>query len=75
MHERGFFAAHEGARALLDADVKIEPRAQDVVPEKSRGLCFGNRGEHAFDGQRVFRADVDDALAGADGVAGDGHAF
>ena len=39
----------------------------------SRGLCNGVF--EALNGQRIFGADVDEALVGANGVAGNGHGF
>ena len=45
------------------------------VPRKSAAPCGRNRRVHGFDRMRIFRADVDVALCGADGDGGDGHAL
>ena len=45
------------------------------LPRKPRCSAGANGALQAFGGNRVLAAHVDEALVGADGVAGDGHAF
>ena len=71
----GFFAADECARALDQLDVEVEAAAQDILAEQA--VVPGLRDGHVqpVDRQRVFGADIDDAMRGAGDVAADGHAF
>ena len=54
---------------------EAEVGAENVVAEQTvfAGLCNGVF--KTLNGQRIFGADVDEALVGANGVAGDGHGF
>ena len=72
-HQRGFLAADEGAGAQADVQVEAEAGAEDVLAQQAvlPGLLDGDL--QALDGDGVLGADVDVALVGADGVAGDGH--
>ena len=73
MHQRGFLAADERARAQADEDVKIKAGAEDVLAQQPvfAGLIDGDF--QALDGDGILRAHIDIALAGADGIASDGH--
>ena len=73
--ERGLLAADKGAGPLLDPDVEAEVRPQDVLPEDAELPHLDDRFLQSLDGQRVFGADVDIALTGADRVGGDEHPF
>ena len=73
--ERGLLAADEGAGALDDLDVEVEAAAQDVRPDEAVLAGLGHGALEAHDRDRVLRAHVDDAVAGAGGVAGDEHAL
>jgi hypothetical protein len=75
LHERGFFAADEGASAHLEHDFQVETAAQNVLAQQSVFGRLGNRGLETLDGQRVLGANVDVGLAGANGVGRDDHAF
>ena len=72
-HQSGFLAADEGAGAQADVDVKVKAGIEDVLAQQAvlAGLLDGDL--QALDGDGVLGADVDVALVGTDGVAGDGH--
>ena len=73
--QRRFFAADEGAGALDQIDVELEAAPEDVVAEDA--VVSGLREGHfqPMDGERIFGADIDDALLGAGDVAADRHAL
>ena len=71
----GLFAADECARAFHHADREIEIGAEEVLAEQAIRLGVGDRLADAFDGQRIFGADVHDAFVGADRASRDHHAF
>ena len=73
--ERGLLAAHEGAGALDDLDVEVEAAAQDVLAQEAALARLVDGALEALDRQGVLGADVDVAVAGADGVGGDDHAL
>ncbi len=72
-HQSGLLAADERAGAQADVDVKIKAGVKDVLAQQAvlTGLLDGNL--QALDRNGVLGTDVDVALVGADGVAGDGH--
>ncbi len=72
-HEGGLLAADEGAGAQAQLDVEVEAGAEDVLAQQAvfTGLADGDL--QPVDGDGVLGPDVDVALVGADGVAGDGH--
>jgi len=68
-----FLAAHERAGAVLQLDVEVEARTEQVGAEHAVGLGILDGLAQALDGQGIFGPDVDRALGGADGIAADGH--
>src|SRR5262249_54058548 len=74
-HQRRLLAAHERPGADADVDWEVEARAEQVRAEQADapGLLDGR--VEPLDRQRVLAARVDITLAGADRVAGDGHAL
>ena len=54
---------------------KLNREPQMLLPEQAQALGLLDGGFQVLDGQRVFGADVDEALLRAHGIAGDGHAF
>ena len=75
LEHRGLFATDVGARAHPDLQVEAQVRAKDAGAEPAIALGRQDRGAHRLDGGRVLGADVDEALARADGVRGDDHAL
>ena len=73
--QRRFFAADEGSGAEADFDVEVEGRIADVVAQQAAAPRFAQCGGEPGDGHRILGADVDEALAGADGIGRDGHAL
>ena len=76
--QRRLLAADVGAGAHLDADVEVEARlAADVASPSSPCGRAARRARCSRYGAQVgvLAAQVEDALAGADRVAGDGHAL
>ncbi len=75
-HQGRFFAADEGAGALVDLDVEREVGAQHVrSPRMPRSRACTSARPEALDGERVFGAHVDVAGGGADREGGDRHAL
>ncbi|MPM75997.1 hypothetical protein SDC9_122992 [bioreactor metagenome] len=72
-HERGFLAADEGARAQPQLKVKAEAGVEDVAAQQAVVPGLGDGDFQPLDGDGVFRADINVSLAGAHGIAGDGH--
>ncbi len=72
-HQRGLLAADEGAGAQAELDVEVEAGAEDILAQQAvfPGLLDGDL--QALDRDGVLGADIDIALVGADGIAGDGH--
>ena len=72
-HQGGLLAADKGAGAQLELHVKVKAGAEDVLAQQAvlPGLLDGDLQPLHRDG--VLGADIDVALVGADGVAGDGH--
>ena len=73
--QRGLFTADIGAGADAYFEIEIVLRSADAFAEVAGAPAGGDRGVHRLDRMRIFRADVDVALGGADGDAGDRHAF
>src|ERR1700732_1699929 len=73
--ERRLFAANVGAGADAYLQIEIFARAADVSAEITRAPCGRDRRIHRLDRMRIFRADIDVALAGADGDSRDRHAL
>ena len=73
--ERGLFAADIGAGAPADLDIEAEGRAQDLVSQETLLFGLGDGLAQPRGGQGIFVADVDEALAGADGIGADDHAL
>ncbi|OPY04819.1 MAG: hypothetical protein A4E67_02230 [Syntrophaceae bacterium PtaB.Bin038] len=74
-HQRRLLAADEGARALVDLDVEVEARAEDVLPEQAHLARLGEGHVEAVDRQRVLGPAVDVSLLRADRLGGDHHAL
>ncbi len=74
-HERRLFAADERAGAEAQLDVKIKAAAKDVFAQKAVLARLFDGDFQTVDGDGVFGADVNIALAGANGIAGDGHSL
>ncbi len=75
MDQGGFFTADERAGAEANVDLEAEIAAQNVFAQQTCRAGLGQGGFQTVDRQRIFRADVDIPLAGADGVSGQTHAF
>ena len=73
--QRGLLAADEGAGADAQVDAKVERRVEDLAAQQPQLPGLPDGGFEPLDGQRVFAADVNVALVGADGIGGDGHAL
>ena len=71
----GLFAADIGAGAAADLEVEGFVRTLNIVAQPFRRGGGGDRLLHGGDGIGIFRADIDEALGGAGGDAGDGHAL
>ena len=69
------FAADESAGAEFDVDVEIESRAHDVLAEEAELTSLVDGQLQTGNRERVFRADIDETVLGADGIATDGHGF
>ncbi len=69
--EGRLLAAHEGAGALLDEHLDLEPAVQHVAAEQAVAARLGDGVLQTADRQGVFGADVDIGLGGADGVGRD----
>ena len=72
---RGFFAADIGAGAHAHEELEVVRRALDGAAEPVGLGGDADRFAQRVDRVRIFGADVDVALGGADGDAGDRHAF
>ncbi len=73
--QRGLLAHHVGAGALLDLHVEGEAAAVDVVAELALGVRLLDRLAQDRGRVRVLRAHQDQAVPGADRVAGQRHAL
>ena len=65
--------AHERAGAEAELDVEREAAAEDVFAKKTKIARLLDCDLKTVNGERIFGTDVDEALGGADRVAGDGH--
>ncbi len=75
LDEGRLLAADVGAGAEGDDDVEVEALdAGDVLAEQAGGAALLDHVVEVRAQVGVLAAQVDDALAGADGAAGDGHA-
>ena len=74
-NHRGLLAANERARAFHHFAVQFLAGAENIVAEKTHFLRVFDGASHARDGQRIFRADVNQRFVGADGARGDHQAF
>ena len=75
VHQRGFLAADERARADADLQIEVEIRAQNALAQQPRLARLMNGVAQPLHGQRVLRAHVDIAVVCADGVAAQQHAL
>ena len=73
--QRGFLAADIGAGADPDFEIESVIGADDALAEIAGAPGGRDRGVHRRHRMRIFRADVDVALGGADGDARDRHAL
>ena len=71
--QRRLLAADEGPGAQADFQVEIEARAEDVLAQQAPLAALLDRPLDPLDGHRIFGADVEEALLGADGEAADDH--
>ena len=74
-HERGLFAADEGAGTLGDLDVEVEAAVEDVLAQQAVFVAGRDGQVEALQSQRILGAAVDVAFVGADGAGPDHHAF
>ena len=74
-HQRRFFAAHECAGTQTDVNVKIEPGIENIFAQQAvfPGLTDGDT--QTLHSNRILGADIDIALAGTDGISGNGHSL
>ena len=72
-HQRGLLAADEGAGTQAQLDIKGKAGAEDILAQKAVFPRLLDGDLQAVNGDGIFGADVDVALVGADGIAGDGH--
>ena len=75
LDEGRLLAAHERARARLDADVAGEAAAEDVLAEEAGLLRGRERLLETHDRERVLGAHVNKSFSRADRVGGDEHAL
>ena len=73
LEHRGLLAADVGAGAHAHVEVEVVPAAEDVAAEEAVGVGGLDGAAQRGDRVRVLGADVDVALARADGVRRDGH--
>ena len=73
--ERRGFAADERAAAPVDLHIEGKVAAQNVLAQEPRLAGLLHRARDVAHRQRVFVADIDVALAGADRVGADDHPF
>ena len=73
LQQGGLLAADERAGAEAELDLEVEAAAEDVLAEEPELRRLPDRHLEAVDRERVFGADVDEALGRADRVAGDDH--
>ena len=73
--ERGFLAADVAAEAGAHFDVEGEVGAEELLSQVAFGPGLLDGLVEPELGEVVFAPDVDEALIGAHGKAGDGHAF
>ncbi len=59
----------------LMSNVEVESCAENVLAEQTVFSCLVDRYLKALNGDRIFRADVDIALCGADRIAGNSHSL
>jgi hypothetical protein len=71
--KRGLLAANIGPCALPHLDVEPIGRAGDARAQQAVAPGSRERSLHYLNRVRIFRADIDVALGGADRDAGDGH--
>ena len=72
-HESCLLAAHKGAGAEAQMNIKIEAGAENILAKQAvlAGLPDGHL--QAVDSDGIFGADINVALIGADGIGRDGH--
>ena len=75
LEHRRLLAADVGAGADAHLHVEGEIGPEDVLTQPAPGPGGLDRGLHGHDGVGVLGAEVDEALGGAGGVGGDGHAL
>ena len=74
-HEGCFLAADKRARALVNFEIEVKARAEDVLAQQAGFFGLRNGDVQAVDGQRIFRAAVNVAGMRADRFGRDDHAF
>jgi len=73
--ESSLFTANEGTGTGANFGFKAEVGAKDVLAHQSNLTGLFDGLTDAFDGKRIFGADVEESLAGTDGIGGDHHPF
>ncbi len=75
LHQRGFFAAFVGARAGVHDQIKIEPRAEDIVAEVVVRIRFVESGLDDVEDVAILASDVDEAFRRANRASRNDDAF
>ena len=73
MDQGRLLAADERPRAQANFQIETVARAEDVFAQQAPLVTLVDRPLDAFDRHRIFGADVDESLLGADGEAADDH--
>jgi len=74
-HQSGFLAADKRARAKTKLNIKRETGIENIIAEQAVFMRLIDRNLQALDCDRVFRADINITLRGADRITGDCHGF
>lgn len=75
MEQGCLFTADEGPGADAQLDIEIEGGAENIFAEEAVLACRGDALFNHFNGERILRAAIDNAVFRADRVAGDCHGF
>ena len=75
LEKSSLFAADECAGAEAKLDVEVVIGTENLFAEETVLASLLNGELETVNGERIFRADVDVALVGSDGVTGDDHRF
>ena len=72
-NQRSLLTADKGAGAKAQLNVEIKAGTQDIFAQQAIFAGLANGHLEAVYGDRIFSADVDISLIGADGIAGNRH--